>query len=50
MSEALDENYERAGYHYKQNLGLKPALLLVDFRESILLERLLHYLGVRFVR
>ena len=34
MSEALDANYEQAGYHFKQNLGLKPALLLVDFAKA----------------
>ena len=38
MSEALDENYERAGYHYKQNLGVKPALLLVDFAKAYFLK------------
>ena len=37
MSEALEANYERAGYHFKQNLGLKPALLLVDFAKAYFL-------------
>ena len=38
MSRSLDENYERAGYHYKQKLGIKPALLLVDFADAYFLE------------
>ena len=38
MSRSLDENYERAGYHYKQNLGMNPALLLVDFANAYFIE------------
>ena len=38
MSRSLDENYERAGYHFKQNLGINPALLLVDFANAYFLE------------
>ena len=37
MSLALNENYESAGYHFKQNLGKKPALLLVDFAKAYFL-------------
>jgi len=38
MSRSLDENYEKAGYHYKQSLGLNPALLLVDFANAYFIE------------
>ena len=34
MSVSLDENYDLAGYHYKQNLGISPALLLIDFANA----------------
>lgn len=30
----LDENYERAGYHARQQWGRRPALLLVDFARA----------------
>ena len=38
MSVSLNKNYELAGYHYKQNLGIKPALLLVDFADAYFIE------------
>jgi len=31
MTETLDQNYARAGYHARQQWGSRPALLLVDF-------------------
>ena len=31
MTEALDTNYARAGYHARQNWGKRPALMLIDF-------------------
>ncbi len=31
MSETLDTNYARAGYHAAQSWGKRPALLLIDF-------------------
>ena len=31
MTETLDSNYERAGYHAKQAWGKRPALILIDF-------------------
>ncbi len=34
MSETLDQNYEKAGYHAKQTYGSNPALLLVDFAQA----------------
>lgn len=34
MPNTLDKNYERAGYHFKQNIGTRPALILVDFAEA----------------
>ena len=34
MTETLDQNYEKAGYHAKQTYGSKPALLLVDFAHA----------------
>jgi maleamate amidohydrolase len=34
MSEALDDNYERAGYHHKTTWGKSPALLMVDFAQA----------------
>ena len=38
MSRSLEENYEKAGYHYKQSLGINPALLLVDFANAYFIE------------
>ena len=34
MTEALDDNYARAGYHAAQKLGSRPALVLVDFAHA----------------
>ncbi len=34
MSESLDQNYARAGYHRRQVWGKRPALVLVDFAEA----------------
>ncbi|RBI84276.1 isochorismatase [Rhodosalinus halophilus] len=34
MTESLDENYARAGYHARQEWGSRPALLLVDFARA----------------
>jgi maleamate amidohydrolase len=34
MSENLDNNYARAGYHAKQNWGQRPAVILVDFANA----------------
>lgn len=34
MTESLDENYARAGYHARQKWGRQPALLLVDFARA----------------
>lgn len=34
MSETLDQNYDRAGYHASQARGSRPALLLVDFAQA----------------
>jgi maleamate amidohydrolase len=34
MTESLDENYARAGYHTCQTWGRRPALLLVDFARA----------------
>ncbi|KPQ20219.1 MAG: Nicotinamidase-related amidase [Rhodobacteraceae bacterium HLUCCA24] len=34
MTESLDENYARAGYHARQAWGKRPALLLVDFARA----------------
>jgi maleamate amidohydrolase len=34
MTESLDQNYARAGYHARQVWGKRPALLLVDFAEA----------------
>jgi maleamate amidohydrolase len=31
MTEALDTNYARAGYHARQAWGRRPALILIDF-------------------
>lgn len=31
MTEALDTNYARAGYHARQAWGKRPALILIDF-------------------
>ena len=34
MTEGLDQNYARAGYHARQAWGRRPALLLVDFARA----------------
>lgn len=34
MTETLEENYEKAGYHAPQSRGSRPALLLVDFAQA----------------
>ena len=34
MSEDLDVNYARAGYHHKLEPGRRPALLMIDFCEA----------------
>ena len=34
MTEEIDENYARAGYHSRQTRGARPALLLVDFAQA----------------
>ncbi len=34
MTETLDQNYEKAGYHAKQSRGVRPALVLVDFAQA----------------
>ncbi len=34
MTESLDQNYARAGYHARQVWGKRPALLLVDFAQA----------------
>lgn len=38
MSESLDDNYARAGYHARQVWGRKPALVLVDFASAYFVE------------
>lgn len=38
MTESLDDNYARAGYHARQQWGRKPALLLVDFASAYFVE------------
>ena len=34
VSEGLDENYARAGYHAAQTWGARPALILIDFAQA----------------
>jgi maleamate amidohydrolase len=34
MTEGLDANYARAGYHARQSWGRRPALILVDFARA----------------
>lgn len=34
MSETLDENYAKAGYHKHQQWGQRPALILIDFARA----------------
>jgi maleamate amidohydrolase len=34
MTESLEQNYARAGYHARQVWGKRPALLLVDFAQA----------------
>jgi maleamate amidohydrolase len=46
MTEALDDNYARAGYHHKMAWGKSPALLMVDFAEAYFDENSPLYAGV----
>ncbi len=34
MTESLDQNYARAGYHARQVWGKRPALILIDFAQA----------------
>ena len=34
MTETLDQNYEKAGYHARQTYGSRPALVLVDLAQA----------------
>ena len=34
MTDTLEQNYEKAGYHAKQTYGARPALVLVDFAQA----------------
>lgn len=34
MSETLDTNYARAGYHARQKWGKRPAIMLIDFARA----------------
>jgi len=34
MTESLEQNYDKAGYHTKQTHGVRPALVLVDFAQA----------------
>jgi maleamate amidohydrolase len=34
MTETLDQNYARAGYHARQCWGTRPAVLMVDFAQA----------------
>jgi len=34
MTDELDQNYARAGYHKKQTWGARPALILIDFANA----------------
>lgn len=34
MSDNLDKNYEKAGYHARQSWGARPALVLIDFANA----------------
>lgn len=34
MTDTLDENYARAGYHAKQTWGSRPAVLMIDFAKA----------------
>jgi len=34
MTETLEQSYDKAGYHAKQTLGVRPALVLVDFAQA----------------
>lgn len=38
MSESLDQNYARAGFHARQHWGRRPALLLIDFARAYFVE------------
>lgn len=50
MSEALDDNYARAGYHAKQEWGRKPALVLIDFAVAYYVENSPLFAGEGAVR
>lgn len=45
MTETLDDNYARAGYHAKQDWGRRPALVLVDFASAYYVENSPLYAG-----
>ena len=34
MSESLDTNYARAGYHSQQSWGARPVLIMIDFAQA----------------
>lgn len=34
MTDTLEQNYDKAGYHAKQTYGARPALVLVDFAQA----------------
>lgn len=34
MTETLDQNYARAGYHAKQHWGARPAVVFIDFAQA----------------
>ena len=34
MTDTLEQNYEKAGYHAQQSWGTRPALVLVDFAQA----------------
>lgn len=50
MTEQLDDNYARAGYHARQDWGARPALLLVDFAAAYYVENSPLYAGEGAVR
>lgn len=46
MTETLDQNYARAGYHSRLGFGTRPALVLVDFVQAYFEEASPLYAGV----
>ncbi len=34
MTETLDQNYARAGYHARQRWGTRPAIVMIDFAQA----------------